>query len=181
MTLKEEIADTLQKAGVKFQTNAAIEKTVPHGPRFRLSGKAEVKHLNVRKEGPDDDKVLAVDIKLTFSKVGRSLCAYFDDALEAFLWRGETTALIARNYYLGPVNYGNQISDATAVINGHRFHGCDIRKFAIEPKDGGVIDLTCSVSLYPTASEVSDLAKIVQDEAEVTLEGPPDLFEGGKK
>ncbi|KAF1035363.1 MAG: DNA translocase FtsK [Herbaspirillum frisingense] len=29
--------------------------------KFRFSGKAEILHLNARKEGPDDDKQLAVD------------------------------------------------------------------------------------------------------------------------
>jgi hypothetical protein len=32
--------------------------------KFQFSGKAEILHLNARKEGPDDDKQLAVDVKL---------------------------------------------------------------------------------------------------------------------
>jgi hypothetical protein len=145
-------------------------------PPFKVSGSATIKHLNVRKEGPEDDKILAVDVKLEIKQVSRALCAYFDEALEAFLWRGDTDALIARNIFLAPVNYGNEISGASVRIGGDSFIGCDVRKFSLQPQDGGVMTLTCSVALYPSTSDVSSLAKLVQEEAGVSIEGPPDLF-----
>jgi hypothetical protein len=153
-----------------------MTQQTPARPPFKVRGLASVKHLNVRKEGPDDEKILAVDVKLEMAKLDRRLCAYFDDALEAFLWRGDTDALIARNAYLAPVGYANTITDATVVINGDTFHGCDVKKFSIIPADGGVITLCCSVSLYPTSTDVSALARTVQDDATVSIEGPPDLF-----
>lgn len=145
-------------------------------PPFRVSGLASLKHLNVRKEGPEDDKILAVDVKLQFSKVDRRLCAYFDEALEAFMWRGDTDALIARNAFVAPIAYANEISNASVEIAGRSFSGCDVKKFAMSAADGGVMTLTLSVSLYPNSGDVSDLAKLVQDDASVTIEGPPDLF-----
>lgn len=154
------------------------EQTTPTRPPFKVSGNAEIKHLNVRKEGPDDEKILAVDVKLSIANIDRRLCAYFDDALEAFLWRGDTDALIVRNAYLFPVAYGNTISGCTVQIGMDTYTGCKVKKFSIEPRDGGVITLICSISLYPSASEVSDLAKFVQDETNVTIESPPDLFTG---
>ncbi len=92
------------------------EATTPQRPAFKLSGVAAIRHLNVRKEGPDDEKILAVDVKLLFKKVDRRLCAYFDDALEVFLWRGDTDALIVRNPFMAPVSYANEISGAREVI-----------------------------------------------------------------
>ena len=83
----------------------SMETTEQSRPPFKISGVATIKHLNVRKEGPEEEKILAVDVKLEFSKVDRRLCAYFDDALEAFLWRGDTNALIVRNGFLSPVAY----------------------------------------------------------------------------
>lgn len=145
---------------------------------FKVSGLATIKHLNVRKEGPEDEKILAVDVKLLIPNVDRRLCGYFDEALEAFLWRGDTNALIARNAYLTPVRYGNEINNASVSIGSHSYSGCDVKRFEIEPRDGGVITLTCSVAVYPNSADVSDLAKMVQDEASVTIEGPPDLFAG---
>lgn len=147
-------------------------------PRFKLAGRATVKHLNVRKEGPDDDKVLAVDIKLEVSKVGRELCGYFDDALEAFLWRGDTQALIARNVWLNPVAYMNEVESAEIVIGPCRFWG-DAKKFHLIAQDGGVMTVTCSVSVEPSADEVAQLSKLVQDEAHVQIIGPAGLFDQG--
>lgn len=152
------------------------DATTPARPPFKLVGPAAIKHLNVRKEGPEDDKILAVDVKLTFKQVDRRLCAFFDDALEDFLWRGETDALIVRNDFLNPVAYFNEVSGATVKIGMRDFFGCDVKKFSIQPADGGVITLTCSVSLYPSSGEVADLARLVQDEERVEIEGPPDLF-----
>jgi hypothetical protein len=152
------------------------EQTTPARPPFKVSGMATVKHLNVRKEGPDDEKILAVDVKLEFKNIDRRLCGYFDEALEAFLWRGNTNALIARNAFLSPVAYGNEISSASVQIGGDHYSGCDVKKFAMEARDGGVMNLTCSVSLYPSSSDVSALAKLVQEDASVSIEGPPDLF-----
>jgi hypothetical protein len=152
------------------------ETTAPRAP-FKVSGLATIKHLNVRKEGPEDDKILAVDVKLEIKAVDRRLCSYFDDALEAFLWRGDTDALIARNAFLSPVCYGNEISSASVKIGGESYVGCDVKKFALEARDGGVMNLTCSVSLYPSSSDVSALAKLVQEDASVVIEGPPDLFD----
>lgn len=152
------------------------EQPTPPCPPFKLSGLATIKHLNVRKEGLDDEKILAVDVKLEFKKIDRRLCGYFDDALEAFLWRGNTDALIARNAFLCPVMYLNTISNATVTIGEQSYSGCDVKKFGIQPEDGGVITLICSVSLNPNAADVSNLAKLVQDETRVEIEGPPDLF-----
>ena len=155
---------------------AETEASAPPRPPFKLAGVASIKHLNVRKEGPEDDKILAVDVKLTFTKVDRRLCGYFDDALEAFLWRGDTEALIVRNALLTPIAYGNIIEGASVKIGTRHFLGCDVKKFSIQPADGGVITLACSVSLYPSSGEVADLAKLVQDDELVEIEGPPDLF-----
>lgn len=147
-------------------------------PPFKVAGVATIKHLNVRKEGPEDEKILAVDVKLSIKSVDRRLCAYFDDALEAFLWRGDTDALIARNAFLIPVRYCNEINGANVSIGGNSYSSSDVKKFEIEPQDGGVMTLTCSVSVFPNSADVSDLAKMVQDETNVTIEGPPDLFAG---
>lgn len=145
-------------------------------PPFKVAGSATIKHLNVRKEGPEDEKILAVDIKLEVKGIDRRLCSYFDDALESFLWRGDTDALIVRNMFLEPVKYAHSISSASASIAGQSFVGCDVGKFAINPRDGGVIDMVMSVTAYPSSDEVAQLAKRVQDDTQVVIEGPPDLF-----
>ena len=143
---------------------------------FKIDGLATLKALNVRKEGPDDEKIVAVDVKLEFKKVDRRLCDYFDDAIAEFLWRGETDALIVRNPFLKPLAYVNSIKDATITIGTHEYSGCDVGKFQIEPQDGGVITFTCSATVNPNEADIADLAKAVQDDTQVSIEGPPDLF-----
>jgi hypothetical protein len=143
---------------------------------FKIDSLATIKALNIRKEGEDDEKIVAVDVKLEFKKVDRRLCAYFDSAIEEFLWRGETDALMVRNAFLKPLAYVNSIKDATIVIGTHEYSGCDVGKFQIEPQDGGVITLTCSATVNPNEADIADLAKAVQDDTQVSIEGPPDLF-----
>jgi hypothetical protein len=145
-------------------------------PPFKVRASASVNHLNVRKEGPEDERILACDVKIELKDLPGSICRYFDESLEDFLWRGDTDAKIVRNAFLSPVVYVHTISSAVVEIGSNRFFGCEVKKFAIEPKDGFVVNLACSVSLYPGSDEVSDLAKLVQDEAQVSIEGPPDLF-----
>lgn len=152
--------------------------TAESRPPFKVKGVATIKHLNVRKQGPEDEKVLAVDVKMEIKQVDRRLCAYFDEALEPFLWRGDTDAMIVRNIWLSPVIYGHEITGATVTIGNETFLGCDVKKFTLEPRDGGVMNLTLAVSLFPSSNEVSDLAKLVQEDAHVEIEGPPDLFAG---
>lgn len=45
---------------------------------------ASIKHLNIRKEGPDDDKVLAVDMKLEIVAAAGDVLPYFDPSLRGF-------------------------------------------------------------------------------------------------
>lgn len=47
-------------------------------PSFAFSGLATILHLNIRKEGPDDEKVLAVDVKMQGTVNGDRACAFFD-------------------------------------------------------------------------------------------------------
>lgn len=152
-----------------------IEQPTPQRPPFQVRGLATVKHLGIRKEGPEDDKIIATDVKLEVKGLDRRLCSYFDDAIEAFLWRGDTDALIVRNDFLSPIGYGNVIGDAIIKIGALEFIG-DAKKFFITPRDGGVITLSLSVTLKPTADEVAELAKLVQEDVSVSIESPLDLF-----
>lgn len=148
----------------------------PTRAAFQVKGTATIKHLNVRKEGAEDDKILAVDVKLEIKDVDRRLCAWFDDALEAFLWRGNTNALIQRNICLAPVQYAVEVK-ATVTIGTHEFTGCEVKRFQLDPRDGGVMTLTCSVSVYPGSADVSHLARLVSEETLVSIQSLPDLFD----
>ena len=65
--------------------------------QFRFKGFAEVKHINVRKEGAEDDKVLGLDVKLV-AGVPDWFLRFFDDMLPGFLFNdaGELGSMISR-------------------------------------------------------------------------------------
>lgn len=154
-------------------------------PPFLLGGKADIKHLNVRKEGPDDAKVLAVDVKLLVKKVdARDLCLYFEPHLLVFLWLDELRdgklGLFRRNAWMEPIGFLHQLRDGFGSIAGVDFRGFEIKSITIEPLDGGRANIGCSVCLHePDPSDVAVLAGAVQDEVFVRLETQADLFGGG--
>lgn len=182
--LNREMETIFREKGLMADQGGFVHANAPVGakpdtpthPAFKLSGSAEVKHINVRKEGPEDDKELATDIKLLFTNVDRRLCRYFDEALEDFLWRADGEAMFVRNLFCQPVTYSNTVK-AIVRIAEREFNGCEAKKFAFMPKDGGVMDVVCSVTLYPTAIAIGDLSDYVQDSVQVSIESEPDLFD----
>lgn len=60
--------------------------------KFTFDGLANIQHLNTRKQGPEDDKELAVDIKLT-TRTSMEVCDFFDEQLAEFLFLSSNTEL----------------------------------------------------------------------------------------
>jgi hypothetical protein len=144
---------------------------------FKVEGRATIKHINVRKEGPEDEKILAVDVKIEFHQVAKDICNYFDEALIDFLWMGSPEALMVRNLFLEPVKYIIEIRDAIVTIDLKTYNGCKLTKFSIQPRESGFVDLVLSAALFPTAGQISNLADLVQDGAHISIETQPDLFD----
>lgn len=48
--------------------------------KFNYHGSAEIRHLNIRKEGPDDEKILAVDVKFQCTAPS-TMFDFFDEGL----------------------------------------------------------------------------------------------------
>lgn len=142
-------------------------------PSFAFRGKAEIKHLNIRKEGPDDDeKILAVDVKLV-GKTDAAVCDYFDLGLRDFLM---DESGIARNISLEPVGFTTEIPDALVEIGGLQFAGAKLGKFKVSPADGNEVTLQFSVSFQPSKDEVAILAEYVADKVDVVATPQPELF-----
>lgn len=155
--------------------STTTKAAAPTRPAFALKGSAEIRHINVRKEGPEEDKELAADIKLRFSGVPRAILPYFDDKLEAFLWDG-SAAMIVRKMNMEPVRF-TDIVNGNATIAGQAFQNVTVKKFELEPQDGGTVDLTCSVTVFPTQLQIGELAREVQESVPAVLEAFPDLFD----
>jgi hypothetical protein len=139
--------------------------------KFEYKGKAEIRHLNVRKEGPDDEKALAVDVKMQCT-TSAALLDFFHEGISDVLF---TDADAVKNLLLKPLGFANTIMNCDVDILGERYSGVDVGKFSLEPKDGRQVVMTFSVSLQPHGDEVAKLAEFVMDEVDVHIRPQPEL------
>ena len=138
---------------------------------FKFSGLADIKHMNVRKEGPVEEKTLAIDIKFE-GKTDADLCDFFDPKLREFLFQDE---VIARPQMMEPVGFINFLEHCELTILDQLFTDVKLHKFKLRPVDGGQIELTFSASFNPTKNEVAILAEYVSESVPVTCKPQPAL------
>lgn len=133
--------------------------------KFQFSGKAVIGHLNTRKEGPDDEQELVLDLKL-HAVTDYSVMASFDEGLATFTFFSNGAV---RNKSLGPITFKHELSDYRLEMVGSVFTAVRVKKFAIEPKDGFKAALTMLATFKPCADEVARIAEFLQDEIDVLL------------
>lgn len=141
---------------------------------FAYKGKATIKHLNIRKEGDEDDRELAVDVKFEGTTDAESMCAFFDPGLYAFLFN-EIGAI--RNLSLEPVCFGNTIKNCALSTLGMNVQRVKLKKFSVATIDGKRIALTFSASFFPTEDQVALLSGQVQEEISIDVK-EDSLFDG---
>jgi hypothetical protein len=122
-------------------------------------------HLNARKEGPDDVKELAVDVKMN-TLTDASVADFFEPELAKFMF---IDGGAVRNTMMGAMTFANELEHYRLEAMGSTFHGVKVKKFSLAPRDGRLIDFTLSVSFKPSGDEVARLAEYLQDEIDVTL------------
>lgn len=111
--------------------------------KFSYKGKAEIRHLNVRKEGPDEEKVLAIDIKFQ-CVTGADVLDFFHEGLKAVLF---TDVGAVKNMMLKPLAFQNTVMNCDLEVIGQRFGGIEVSKFTLAPKDGNQVTMTFSSTL----------------------------------
>lgn len=141
---------------------------------FEYQGKAEIKHLNTRKEGPDDEKALALDVKLLATTSSIALL-FFDELLPSFLYLQDTGAVRCR--MIEPIKFGHEIENCELTIGDCRFHGVRLTKFVIDPVDGWKVNIQWQCSFQPTKAEYAILGELLQEEVDVYVAAQPDLFD----
>ena len=122
-------------------------------------------HLNTRKEGQEDDKELAVDVKLC-ALCDSSMCDHFEAALPEFLFLSNGAV---RNVMMGPISFSHELEDYRLEAAGSVFSGVKVKKFVLEPRDGKQILLTFSISFKPSGDEVARMAEYLQEELEIDI------------
>lgn len=140
--------------------------------KFKYRGKAEIKHLNTRKEGEDENKILAVDVKFQ-TKCASNMWNFFDDDIATVLY---TDVGAVKNKRMGAIDFDNEINNCELVLFGERrFPGCTVKKFSLKPADTHQALLTFSVTIQPTKDEVAILAECLMDEIDIEVLPQPEL------
>jgi hypothetical protein len=143
--------------------------------KFQYKGKAEIRHLNVRKEGPDDEKVLAIDVKFQ-CVTGAEMLDFFHEGMREVLF---TDAGAVKNLMLKPLAFHNTVLNCDLEMIGKRYGGIEVSKFQLEPKDGNQVTMQFSISLQPSSDEVAQLSEFVLDEVDIHIQPQPELDFGG--
>lgn len=134
--------------------------------QFKFSGLATILHLNARKEGPDDEKELAVDVKLTAELPASAVLPMLGENLENFLFMDGGAVW---NEMLGPLTFKHEIEDYRLDVLGSTHFGIRVKKINVEAKDGRMVALGFSVSFKPSGDEVARMAEYLQDAIEIDL------------
>jgi len=134
--------------------------------QFRHSGRAEIKHINARKEGPDEDKSLAVDLKLQV-RTGIEVLDGFEPLLRGVLFLDSGAV---RNEMMDAVRFKNRLEHYRIDMLGSSFFACRLGKFAVEPLDGYEIRVHFTASFSPSGDEVARIAEYLLDEVELVIE-----------
>lgn len=143
-----------------------IEMTYQTG-KFKYTGKAEITHLNTRKEGADDSKELAIDVKLKVRTSNEALNFFEAGLLIPALWN-EIGAI--RNLKLDPLSMSYELRSYTLEMGGNTFYEVKLKKFSFEPIDGSLVAITFQASMAPRSNEVAQIAEYLQDEISINLE-----------
>lgn len=135
-----------------------------------INGYSTIKHLNIRKVGPEDDKVLALDIKFSDTPCSMELLARIlggteKEVREAF-WAEED---LPRFPGLDPITSWAVIGGCTVTIGGLVLHGAEVRKFKVLIGEKPTMEFSVSVS-DPPSNATPILAELVMDCVMVTVD-----------
>lgn len=147
------------------------------GLTFRSVG-AELLALNIRKQGADDDRILAIDMKYTCevpATVSAVLCG--GDVIPQ-LWDLESQEVDPLYWAIKSISTEGVFKDHRLVFAKVPFDSVRIDKCSFVPKPKGLIDLTFKASvLNPAENKISILADMVREFSVLEVEAPPDLFD----
>jgi len=126
---------------------------------------ATIDHVNARKEGPNDDKILALDVKCSGSVGYETLApiigAYRPREVFAAFWLDDEENTV-RFPVIETIKVWAKIEfrECDVFFGSTQCRNVKVKKFSYRPRDGGVADLTFSVSihdphtgLFPTLAE----------------------------
>lgn len=143
-----------------------------------LDQPAKLEHINIRKEGPDDEKHLMVDLKLA-ATVNSDILLEFDPALRSMLFRESAP----RFPKMAPIKWQGEMRHMEMEIAGVEFLEVTLRKFVLEPLSlpgAEYVALTFVATFAPAGRETAILAEQVGEETPVKITAGRELDLGPK-
>lgn len=146
-----------------------------------IGSTADIKHVNLRKQGNEDDRVLAIDVKVS----GEVQASILNDLLGAspgedmtgMFWStmAGTDPDSLRTHALGDIPIRGEWPNRIAFIGKHSTT-CDVKKISIEPRPGHRLDLTAQLSIESPSDELLDYAVYhIQENVTCRIESRPEL------
>jgi len=149
--------------------------------QFELKGMAVIRHLNIRKEGNDDEKQLAVDIKFE-AETDADILLHLNSTLKGFLFEPLEDGYKVRIPPLRELQWDSEILHCTLTMIDHqRTYHTSVKKIRFTPKvvDGEArVIFGFSVSIDPESNELARLSEFLGEPIDVAVEAQPDLFAG---
>lgn len=154
-----------------------------------LEAKAELRHLNIRKQGDDSEAILAIDAKLQAEIDTRVLAPALGVETEQevvdSLYRYNPTAgeyelrLLGVDEIKSWATYANH----DLLIAGLHQTKCDVKKIVIKPSHALRATVIFQATIAePSSALVNMLANQVSEEIKIAIDAPPELdFSGGQE
>lgn len=149
---------------------------------LNLKAKVTLRHINVRKEGPDEDKQTAFDLKL-----GGRVSAMLIDEL---MCPGEESGRALQTFWdmdgikchllIDQVKFHRKILHTDVDIGGIVLRDCTLKAFSFSVIDDFQAELTWSVAsaVFPS-NALAVLAEMLNDELDVAITSRQgDMFDG---
>lgn len=138
---------------------------------------AKLTHINVRKQGPEEESVTAIDLKIECETTGAVLSAILGTEEAPNFWMDNEDKDILYSGLSECTTWGT-FDGRELKIAGLHFKSADLKKFKFKPIAGQQVDLTFSASiLNPTDREINILVEVLHDESPLKVISKPDLFD----
>lgn len=138
-----------------------------------LDQAAKVAHLNVRKEGPENEKHLIVDLKLEV-QTDADILAEFDPTLRHLLFIGGE-----RRYpRMSPIKWAGEMKHMELDIAGILILGVKAHKFQLDPfsiNGQPFVNLSLTATFAPSGRDTAILAEQVGEDIAIKLNPGPEL------
>lgn len=150
-----------------------------------IGGHVAIGHVNLRKQGNEDARVLAIDVKVEgeteAAVLNELLGAAPDDDLSGMFWSrlpgSDQNSL--RTHALKTIEVANVWPDRIVRFGQHQTTA-DVKKVVFRPRPGHRLDLVAQVSIEAPSEQLLDyiIAKI-NDDVMCSIESQPELALAG--